>query len=592
MQRESWNPLSSVPHDERIPKGTAALYCGIRRCYYLDGRLDNREEFFGQRIGDLSRESTDLEIVAAAYEHWGTNAFATLIGDWALSIWSATDRTLILAKDFVGTRPLFYLIENHAVAWSTILDPLVTCARRPVVLDYEYLAGSLSFFPAPHLSPYLGIHSVPPSSFVTLSPGRHRVTKYWDFNPSKRFHYRTDGEYEEHFRAVFADSVRRRLRSGRPVLAELSGGMDSSSIVCMADTIIASGNAETSRLDTVSYYDDSEPNWNERPYFTAVEQKRGRAGCHIDVGSKSAASFDFKNESFRATPWTNRYCDEASKQFAAYMLSLGSRIVLSGTGGDEIAGGVPTPIPELSDLMARARLKKLVHQLKVWALEKRKPWFYLLCEAARGFVSPILLDVPNGLRPAAWLHPAFVQKYRSALTGYPKRLKLFGALPSYQENISSLGVLRRQLGCVALSSQPPYEKRYPYLDRDLLEFIFGTPREQLVRPGHRRSLMRRALVGTVPEEVLNRRRKAFVIRAPLTAISTESASLVDANGHMISDNLGIVAGRALYEAVQSTRQHKNICVLPMIRMLGIEYWFRHLAECGLLQLPTTTGIGS
>ena len=60
--------------------------------------------------------------------------------------------------------------------------------------------------------------------------------------------------------------------------------MDSSSIVCMADTIIARGAAETPRLDTISYYDDSEPNWNERPYFTKVEEKRGRTGCHIDVG--------------------------------------------------------------------------------------------------------------------------------------------------------------------------------------------------------------------------------------------------------------------------------------------------------------------
>ena len=60
--------------------------------------------------------------------------------------------------------------------------------------------------------------------------------------------------------------------------------MDSSAIVCMADTIIARGATETPRLDTVSYYDDSEPNWNERPYFTKVEEKRGRTGCHIDIG--------------------------------------------------------------------------------------------------------------------------------------------------------------------------------------------------------------------------------------------------------------------------------------------------------------------
>src|SRR5207245_4201132 len=108
--------------------------------------------------------------------------------------------------------------------------------------------------------PYVGIHSVPPSSSVLLRPGKHTIRKYWDFDPGKRIRYRTDGEYEEHFRAVFAEAVRRRLRSDSPILAELSGGMDSSSVVCMADTIIARGDTETLLLDTIPYFDDSEPN--------------------------------------------------------------------------------------------------------------------------------------------------------------------------------------------------------------------------------------------------------------------------------------------------------------------------------------------
>src|SRR5262249_59217617 len=119
-----------------------------------------------------------------------------------------------------------------------------------------------------------------------LRRGKQTVSKYWDFDPSKRISYPTDAEYEEHFRIVFGEAVRRRLRSDSPILAELSGGMDSSSIVCMADTIIARADAETPRLDTVSYYNDSEPNWNERPYFTKVEEKRRRTGCHIDVGKQ------------------------------------------------------------------------------------------------------------------------------------------------------------------------------------------------------------------------------------------------------------------------------------------------------------------
>src|SRR5205807_1259080 len=173
----------------------------------------------------------------------------------------------------------------------------------------------LSFFPAAHLTPYVGIHSVPPASSVLIGPGRHMVSKYWDFDPKKRICYRIDGEYEEHFRGVFGEAVGRRLRSDNPILAELSGGMDSSSIVCMADTIIARGVAETPRLDTVSYYDDSEPNWNERPYFEKVEQKRGRTGCHIDAVPQQSLTFGRPSDRFAATPGSGTFLNEAQEQF-------------------------------------------------------------------------------------------------------------------------------------------------------------------------------------------------------------------------------------------------------------------------------------
>jgi asparagine synthase (glutamine-hydrolysing) len=406
------------------------------------------------------------------------------------------------------------------------------------------------------------------------------VSKYWDFDPSRRIRCRTDAEYEEHFRAVFAEAVRRRLRSHRPILAELSGGMDSSSIVCVADAIIARGVAETPRLDTISYYDDSEPNWNERPYFTKVEEKRGRIGCHIDAGKQDPFKFEFDSDCFAATPSSGGRPNEAGGQLAVYMTSQGNRVVLSGIGGDEVTGGVPTPTPELEDLLARGHFRTLAHQLKVWALNKRRPWFHLLFEAARRFFPPALCGVPNYKRPAPWLNPGFVKRNRTALQGYESRLKLFGPLPTFQENLSTLDVLRRQLACNGLSSDLPREKRYPYLDRNLLEFLYAIPREQLVRPGHRRSLMRRALVGVVPDQVLNRKRKAYVARAPLVAISMEWASLAEMTEHMVSSSLGIVDRKALSQALEGVRQDKEVPVIPLTRTLCLESWLRSVNSFG------------
>lgn len=547
-----------------------------------DGRLDNRADLIRELRNVLTPASTDVEIVAAAYEYWASDCLAMLIGDWALSYWDPQTRSLILAKDPIGTRHLYYSFDNDHVTWSTILDPLVLFAGKTFTLCEEYIAGWLSFFPATHLTPYVGIQSVPPSSSVLLQPGKRTVRKYWDFEPAKRLRYRTDAEYEEHFRAVFSEAVRRRLRSDSPILAELSGGMDSSSIVCMADTIIARGGGQTPRLDTLSYYNDSEPNWNERPYFAKVEEKRGRTGCHIDVGGQESFLNQFESDSFAATPGSGGRPSQASRQFAAYMSLQGNRVVLSGIGGDEVMGGVPTPNPELEDLFARGHFRRLAHQLKVWALNKRKPWFHLFFEATRGFLPPALVGVPKHLQPATWLNSNFINRNRVALQGYETRLKFFGPLPTFQENASALRALQRQITANALESSPLYEKRYPYLDRGLLEFTYAVPREQLVRPGQRRSLMRRALAGIVPNELLNRRRKAFVARGPMTAISSEHASLIEMSQHMVSDSLGIVSPNEFSEVLQWIREGREVLLTPVIRALYIEFWLINLKNCGVL----------
>jgi len=557
-----------------------------------DGRLDNRAELIRVLRDTLNTASTDVSIVTAAYEQWGTGCFAKLLGDWALSIWNPMDRSLILAKDPIGTRHLYYSLDLDQVTWSTILDPLVLLAGKRFRLEEEYIAGWLSFFPATHLTPYVGIHSVPPSSSVFIRAGKHTVNKYWDFDPGKTIRYRTDQEYEEHFRTFFAESVRRRLRSDSPILAELSGGMDSSSIVCMADTIIARGIAETPRLDTISYYDDTEPNWNERPYFTKVEEKRGRTGSNINVGSRGSFISELETDRFAATPGAGGGPTDAATQFAKCMTLQGNRVVLSGIGGDEVTGGVPTPRPELEDLIARAQFGALSRQLKVWALNKRKPWFYLFFESARGFFPPALVGVPKHKRPAAWLNRTFVRRNRSALHGYVERVRLLGPLPSFQENVSTLDALRRQLACDALPSEPVYIKHYPYLDRTFLEFIFAVPREQLVRPGQRRSLMRRAFVGIVPTELLNRKRKAFVARAPIIQIVSESQSLAEMNLRMPTSLRRILDSKAIYETLQAAGKGEQIPIVPLIRIFILEAWVAMLDRSGLVHTGMFTTVGT
>jgi asparagine synthase (glutamine-hydrolysing) len=548
-----------------------------------DGRLDNRADLVDSLRDDVSMASSDDATVRAAYERWGTACFAKLVGDWALSVWNPRDRSLVLAKDFVGTRPLYYSLEERGASWSSILDPLVLFAEKTLALEEEYIAGCFSFFPAVHLTPYVGVQSVPPSCFVRVRAGSATVERYWDFDPAKRILYASDGEYEEHFRMVFANAVQRRLRSDRPVLAELSGGMDSSSIVCMADTLVTRTSGDAQVLDTVSYYDDSEPNWNERPYFRKVEEQRSRTGLHIDASSQRSLTSSFGTGPLRISPGSEREPSLAQQKLNAFLAERGHRVLLSGFGGDEVTGGVPVATSELADLATRLAVRRLAHQLKVWALDKRKPWFHLLAETFRRFLPPSLAGRPDYLRSAPWLDARFAQRHSSALAGYQNRLRWFGPLPTFQENLATLDGLRRQLAAGALPSRPTYEKRYPYLDRDLVEFLFAVPREQLVRPGRRRSLMRRALAGVVPEEVLNRKRKAFAARRTFVQVSDEFDVLLETLDPMILASRGIVEPAAFRRELEKTRVGLEILPIALLRTIGMEAWLKNLSAGGLLK---------
>jgi len=353
--------------------------------------------------------------------------------------------------------------------------------------------------------------------------------------------------------------------------------MDSSSIVCMADRLVAAQAAATPRLGTVSYYSDSEPDWNEQPYFSRVEEQRGCAGFHIDLGGQGLFTFQFGDEYFAATPGSHS-APEPSRQIAACMRSGGFRVVLSGIGGDEVMGGVPTPVPELSDLLSRAEFSTLARRLKLWALDKRKPWLHLLGETCRGFLPRSIAGTAVHRRPAPWLHSTFVKCQASALSGYRRRLRLFGPLPTFQENLGTLDALRRRLAWSHLSPKIRHEKRYPYLDRSFLEFIYAIPREQLVRPGQRRSLMRRALNGMVPAELLARRRKAFVARAPRIAISAEWRFLVRQNQEMHCASLRFLDRNVLLDAMNKARLGQDVHMIPLLRTLALVCWLRHIAD--------------
>ncbi len=543
-----------------------------------DGRLDNRADLVRELAGAVHSSDSDVAIVAAAYRQWALACLPKLVGDWALSIWDSQEQELVLAKDFLGTRPLFYSVDEIRAQWSSVLDPLVLFAGRRFRLNREYLAGWFGLFPASHLTPYIGIHSVPPASYVVIRRNSVRVKEFSRFKVRPVLTYQRDADYEEHFRELFRQAVERRLRSPFPVMAELSGGMDSSSIVCMADSILATEALGTPRLETVTYYSPMEPNWNELPYVEKVEARRGRSGSRIEVGSDDAFHFDSDVTHFMATPGSLHSPGKSGQEFAQVLQKSGSRVLLSGIGGDEVLGGAPSPIPLLTDLVTTGRLRALAIQLLAWALVLRKPFFSLLVET----LEPFCRIVSSSVLVSPWLCPAFLDENSDAVHGYPHRTHLFGPRPSFQANMDTMEALRRQLASFPLSPKPAYRKSYPYLDRDLLEFLFSVPPDQLLRPGQRRSLMRRALAGIVPKELLHRKRKAFVIREPLAAIASQPARLREITKEMITGSLAIVDPRVFAATLDEVRSGGAVPLPSLLRTFGIERWLRNAAHWNVL----------
>ncbi|WP_446741997.1 asparagine synthase-related protein [Silvibacterium acidisoli] len=196
-----------------------------------DGRLDNRDELSGL-LGKRASLAADSQIVLEAFERWGENCFAHLLGDWSLALWSAKERSLYLARDHAGSPTLYFEQTANGVNWSTHLETFVANAKT-YVFDQRYAAAYLMNLPIGERTPYKGIEAAPAAHWLRFKDGHRVAVRYWTPLFRDKIRYTSDVDYERHFFALFQQAVARRCAPGEPVIAQLSGGLDSSSIVTM-----------------------------------------------------------------------------------------------------------------------------------------------------------------------------------------------------------------------------------------------------------------------------------------------------------------------------------------------------------------------
>ncbi len=548
-----------------------------------DGRLDNRDEL-ATRLGKSSTaEWTDVALVAQAFDKWATGCFSKLVGDWALCVWEPGDRTLTFAVDYMAVRHVYYHLSKARLIWCSHLAPLVLNAGERFTVDDEYVAGYMALNQEPEYTPYRQIRAVAPGHFVRVCNGSVTAHAHWAPNPKVRIHYKTDAEYEEHFRHVFRQAVRRRLRSSAPILAELSGGLDSSSIVCMADDILNHEGAQTPRLDTLSYYDLSEPQGDDLPFLTKVQEKRGRKGHTFDVQKYPNSLFP-QLASFQVTPGGLGGSTQAEEDYVQMWNSGGFKVLLSGVGGDEMLGGVPDPSPELADLIVRLRPLQFAKRTAEWSLVKRRPWAQLAFHAA-SLLAPAQLQarLSKLCEVAPWMDLHFAKRVGLSVRHLGATERFGFWLPSRQQCAQTVALMSWQMA--ATREAGGEERRYPYLDQNLVEFLLAIPREQLLRPGERRSLMRRALVGIAPAEILSRRTKATSARRPLRALDNDWNRLESLfESPLATVRLGYFDEPKFHEAFTDARSGKAPQLVRLLRALSLELWIRDVGRRGLIQM--------
>ncbi len=271
--------------------------------------------------------------------------------------------------------------------------------------------------------------------------------------------------------------------------------------------------------------------------------------------------------------------------------SCGYRAVLSGIGGDEFLGGVPDPRSQLADLIVQFKLVSFAKQLMTWSLIKRKPWVQLLWQSAIEVLPASLGQyLVEDAKVEPWIRKDFAKRTRLAVRQLDVDQHFGLWLPTRRSYVSGVVLMACKLAKLTPSVSALEEARYPYLDQNLIEFILSIPADQLLRPGERRSLMRRSLVRIVPQDILSRRTKQFGARTPVIAIGSHLEQLRMAFDSPLSSSLGYIDQSCFMENLNAAKNGRETNLVRLLGSISLELWLKDLAARRLIDTATMSAL--
>jgi len=484
----------------------------------FDGRIDNREELAAALELDSARLSgmADSQLVLHAWLRWQRDCLPRLLGDFALAAWQPRNRQLVLARDYLGTRPLFWYQGDGFHAFASLPKALFAIPGVPRELSEEGLHDFLCLIPLlDGKTLYRGIQRVMPGQCLIIEDGHGRTETWYRYDARTELRLARDNDYVEAFTERLERAVARRLRAIGPIASELSSGFDSSTVTAVAARQLAARGQPLLAYTGV-------------PREGFAERIRG--GTHADEGPGARAvaalypniehilvqndgvsplqDLDFDVEQLDRPPlnpcnaaWINRIRQQAAAR--------GVRVLLNGgVGNMTISYDGRSLLPAL---FGRGRWLRWWQETR--ALLRAHPgvgWRWALMHSLKAWAPQALWSRLQAWRGTGWnladysaVNPEFMARMNTAT-----RARRAGIDLTYRDVADSRTTRIRALQLIDIGeyslavNQIGLEARDPTSDRQLVEFCLAVPEAQYLRDGKFRWLLRRAMADRLPPEIL------------------------------------------------------------------------------------------
>lgn len=482
-----------------------------------DLRLDNREDL-AEALAIPARDLAglgDSALLLAAWRRWGRDCVDRLLGDFAFALWDGESRRLLLARDPMGQRPLFFHQGGRFFAFATEIKGLLALPEVPRALSEEGMARALLNDPAapPGSTLFAGIEGVPGGSTVEAGcDGAVTRRSYWSPSPAAHHQGKHESYYREAYRSVLGEAVACRLRrTDRPAALLMSGGFDSAAIAALAAPWRSATAYSPGRLITITSVDPAVPADDPKGARYWVELCR-QAMPHIDpcyVTRVGCDIFTGAERRFMIADGLPGAVGYAHDELLKAARTRGARVLLDGFGGDYTLN--PRAEAALARLFWTGRIGRFLEEFA--AVRRRVPeslW--------RTFRRDVLVPVLPRAVTAAW---------RRGRAGLPPWGPLFPAAPDLLRRAKAMGVpgigsdpIPIRMRASMLSTLRQIQARptaagtlpaahglvltEPYHDRRVVELALAIPQDLYIRDGLSRSLVRVALSGYFPPEYRDR----------------------------------------------------------------------------------------